>query len=238
MHTEPLDFIPSAQYRHPLLDEYGIYYRPKATLFVDTAADVQTLWKNLSSSSCRYCIKKANRNGLSLRIISRAEDIDSFVAIHRKQIEDVALRKELTPLKYQDLHNLHALCHSLFPDHIAMLQVVSPSEEGKPAEVLSSAIFGIGNHASTYFTGASFRQSMHLCPNELMVWEGMRILNEHGAHNLIFGGTAAYKKKFGTHYAYVPTMIFSRYVWLPRLWNFLKQFKSTLRRFSSSIIYR
>jgi hypothetical protein len=78
-------------------------------------------------------------------------------------------------------------------------------------QCLSTAIFCPGKDASTYFTGASLRQYMKYCPNELMVWEGMRRLHEKDTGDLIFGGIAQYKKKFGTSYAYLPVMVFSPY---------------------------
>lgn len=55
-----------------------------------------------------------------------------------------------------------------------------------------------------------------------MVWEAMRMLRERGAGDLNFCGMASYKLKFGTIYAYVPRLIFTKYNFIYTLKTFAK----------------
>ena len=65
-----------------------------------------------------------------------------------------------------------------------------------------------------------------------MVLEAIRILHERGAGDLNFCGMANYKLKFGTKYAYVPRLIFTRYNWILRAKKIAKNlYYSTRKRF-------
>ena len=79
---------------------------------------------------------------------------------------------------------------------------------------MSTGIFCFDKGLCAYWTGASYQRYQKYCPNELMVWEAMRILNERGAGDLNFCGCADYKLKFGTIYAYVPRLMFAKYAFL------------------------
>jgi hypothetical protein len=228
LHTTHDEFMPPSEWHHPVLDNANIHYSVRSTFYVDTRKSESELWDNLNYKSCKYSINKARKEGLTVEIIKRAEEIPAFVDIHRHQIEDVFARKGMKPMPYQKKQHLLSLCQSLFPDNILMLKVMGNDENGH-AECMSTAIFCPGKSASTYFTGASFRQYMKNCPNELMVWEGMRLLNERGAGDLIFTGIAHYKKKFGTSYAYLPVIVFTQYTFLFTLRNRLKKLYGTMR---------
>lgn len=221
-HTVHDDYIPVSEWHHPALSASGIHYSVRSTLFVDTRADEKELWEKLSYKSCKYSINKARKNGLHVCLIEKEEEIPGFVEIHRRQIEDVFHRKGMSPMFYQKKKNLLAICQSLFPEKILMLQVWGNDDEGRE-QCMSSAIFCPGKSASTYFTGASFQRYMKFSPNELMVWEGMRLLHERGAGDLIFTGIAHYKKKFGTSYAYLPMMVFTTFGILFSLRVFIKK---------------
>ncbi len=206
----------------------GIHYQPRATLVVDTRQSEEQLWAALHYKSCKYSINKARKLGLKVHRIIREEDIPAFVDMHYSHLLDVCHRKGMEPQPYQSKSNMMELCKRLFPDKVIMLQVVGPDDEDNE-QVMSSAIFCPGKTASTYFTGASFQQYMKYCPNEMMVWEGMRLLHEQGAGDLIFGGTAHYKTKFGTSYKYLPMLIFSKYRTLYNIRLLIKKSYSKLR---------
>ena len=73
-----------------------------------------------------------------------------------------------------------------------MLEVVTPDRLS-----IASGIFAyIPGGTATYFTAASLEDYMHLCPNELLVWEAMSLLHNEGVNDLILGGVAHYKKKY------------------------------------------
>ena len=100
-----------------------------------------------------------------------------------------------------------------------MLEVVTPDGLS-----IASGIFAYTpNGTASYFTAASLEDHMHLCPNELMVWEAMRFLHNEGVGDLILGGVAHYKKKYAPVLAFVPVLIFSRYGLLLNMRKNIKQ---------------
>lgn len=226
------EWQPTTQMVFPALDAAHIHYTLRTTFFVDTRTQEQQLWANLNYKSCKYAINKAQKEGLKVRQIERKEDIPAFIDIHHRQILDVFDRKRMKPMHYQRKEHLTTLCESLFPDKVIMLQVWGKDRDGQE-QCMSSAIFCPGKAASTYFTGASFRQYMKYCPNELMVWEGMKRLHAMGAGDLIFTGVAHYKKKFGSSYAYLPMMVFTTFGILFSLRTFVKKAYGHMRNILS-----
>lgn len=206
----------------PDLDSKKIHYNLRTTYFLEIDKPLDELWSNLHYKSCKYSINKARKNGLTAKIVEREEDIESFVDQHYLHIQDMLKRKKSYGLPCQRRKNMSALCHALFPDRVVMLQVVGKNEAGEDIS-MASGIFANGRAGSTYYTGASYQQYMRYCPNELMVWEAICVLHERDAGSFIFGGVDPYKKKFGSSYAYIPVMIFSRFVFLQKVRRLLKR---------------
>jgi hypothetical protein len=143
--------------------------------------------------------------------ITKFEDIDAFTKIHYEHVKDVSRRHgTLIPKPAQRRKRMKALCESLFPERVIMLEVIGNDENGVE-QTMSSGIYCIDKGECMYWTGASFQCYQKYCPNELMVWEAMRLLHQRGGGILNFGGMAKYKQKFGTIYEYVPRIIFSKY---------------------------
>ena len=194
----------------PILDDIGLHYKMRSTFFVNVTKPIEELWHDLYYKSCKYSINKAIKLGLYSRIIETKEDIPAFVEKLSSQVLDVSRRKRERRHLHHSRRYLLNLCTSLFPDKILMIQIIGKNESGEET-VMSSAIFCLGKSASTYFAGASHERYMKYCPNELMVWTGIKILHERGAGDMIMGGIASYKRKFGSIFAYLPMIIFSRY---------------------------
>jgi hypothetical protein len=89
-----------------------------------------------------------------------------------------------------------------------------PDDDNGTEQIMSSGIFCLDKGQCIYWTGAGFQRYQKYCPNELMVWEAMQLLNQRGGGELNFGGMASYKLKFGTKYAYVPRIYIARYPFL------------------------
>lgn len=165
------------------------------------------------TKSCKYSIHKAEKLGLQVRTVDRFEDIAGFVDIHYDQLCEVCAKQGMKPKASQKKDRMLALCESLFPDRVIMLQVIGNDEEGRQ-QVMSSGIFCLDKGECSYWTGASYQRYQKYCPNELMVWEAMQMMREKGAGDLNFCGMADYKLKFGTVYAYVPRLVFTKYQWI------------------------
>lgn len=207
------EWIPNEQFHQVTLDEKGIPYTVRPTLYVPVNTSEEEMWAGLHYKSCKYSINKAHKHGLYVREITRFEDIADFTDIHYKQLVEVCARKGTHPKPSQHRNRMQALCESLFPDRVIMLEVIGKDENGKE-QIMSSGIYCIDKGECSYWTGASYQRYQKYCPNELMVWEAMRLANQRMGGVMNFCGMHSYKLKFGTVYAYVPRLIFTKYTWL------------------------
>ena len=220
LRTESSELIDD--WHDPDLDEKGVFYSPRSTFFLDIQKPIEELWANLQYKSCKYSINKARKNGLTVKMVEKEEDIDRFIDQHRLHLKEMQARNKTMGLLCQRRKNIEALCRSLFPDRIVMMEVVGPDESGRTVS-MATGIFANGNSGSTYFTGASYKEYMHFCPNELLIWEAIRALHERNAGSLIFGGNGHYKKKYGSIYAYVPVMAFTKYPFLFKAYHIVRK---------------
>ena len=77
-------------------------------------------------------------------------------------------------------------------------------------QCIASSIFLLDKMTCSFYTGASYSSFQNKCPNEIMIWEAIRILHERGYSQLCMNGLAKYKSKYGPGYAYFPVIIFSK----------------------------
>lgn len=203
-------WIPYEVFHHNLLEKYAVSYSVRPTLCVTTDLSEEQMWSKLHYKSCKYSINKAKKLGLYVKEITRFEDIDDFTKIHYEHVKDVSRRHgTLIPKPAQRRRRMKALCESLFPDRVIMLEVIGNDENGVE-HIMSSGIYCIDKGESMYWTGASYQCYQKYCPNELMVWEAMRLMHQRCGGILNFGGIDTYKLKFGTVYEYVPRIVFSK----------------------------
>ena len=118
-----------------------------------------------------------------------------------------------------------------------MVECIGKDENGIE-QIMSTGIFCIDKGQCAYWTGASYQRYQRYSPNELMVWEAMRRLNERGAGDLNFCGSAEYKLKFGTVYAYVPRLLFAKYSFLANYTEKLKLQWRAIRRNTLDVVVR
>lgn len=204
-------------YKFPKLDELNISYTALPTYVLDLDKSEEELWAGLHYKSCKYCINKAVKEELRIKVITNRNEIKSFVNEHMREKQDVSRRHGR---KYSLLTNgrkriLH-LCETLFPDRVLMLQVIGVNDNHEDF-VCASGIFCFDQGMSIYYSGCSYAQYQKLCPNELMVWEAIRIIHQRGSKCFNMIGIAPYKRKFGAKLAYVPRVSFTNKPWLPRI---------------------
>lgn len=195
---------------HELLNTFSIKHKMRTTIEISLDIPEEEMWKRLHYKSCKYSINKAQKMGLHTRIIDKFEDIPEFARIHYEHVANVHKRHGTRTKMTQNRKRMQKLCEALFPDRGLMIQVLGNDENGQE-QVMSSAIFGFDKGECIYYTSGSYMQYLKYCPNELMLWEAMKILHERGAGTLNFGGMANYKLKFGSQYAFVPKFHFSKY---------------------------
>lgn len=208
------DWIAENLYHDSRLE--GIEHIGRPVYTIDLGADENVLWSRLHYKSCKYCINKARKYGLSVHQVTNCNEITEFVKIHVDQINDVSRRHGEKGARYQNYKELYSLCSTLFPNNILMLQVLGKDENEK-MQVMSSGIWIIGKSQTIWFTASSYQRYQKYCPNELMNWEAMLLLHRMGCLRANTGGMASYKGKYGSILEYVPRMIFRKtpYVILP-----------------------
>jgi hypothetical protein len=209
------------EWHHALLDKEGVHYTPRYTYLVDIQKTEEEMWANCHQNIRRY-VNRGKKEGLEIRIVEKEEDIEPFIDQHYEHIQDMLRRKKTSGLTCQRRKNLSLLCHALFPNHALMFQVIGKDEKGKELS-LSSCIFAYGKTGSTFYTGASYHEYMNRHPNELMMWEAMRLLHERNAGAINLGGIADYKKKLGPICAMIPVMTFSKYSFLHNFYTISKK---------------
>lgn len=218
----------NSDWHHALLDKEGVHYTPRYTFLLDVQRTEENMWSSCHQSIRRY-VNRGRKEGLQIKVVDKEEDIEAFIDQHNEHMQDMFRRKKTTGLPSQRRKNMSVLCHSLFPNHVLMFQVIGKNENGGDLS-LSSCIFAYGKAGSTFFTGASFHEFMNRHPNELMMWEAMRLLHERNAGIINLGGTADYKYKLGPTYALIPIMTFSKYSFLH---HFYITFKKTYAKLLS-----
>ena len=57
----------------------GFTCKPKTTSIIDLTQDLETIWRNMSKSSCRYAIRRAERNGVT---VGTSENFREFQEIN------------------------------------------------------------------------------------------------------------------------------------------------------------
>lgn len=229
------EMIPEGDFRQETIDKYDIPYDVRPTLHVEVNKPEEELWAGLSYKSCKYCIHKAQKLGLYIREITIFEEIPAFCKVHYDQLREVCAGKGQRPKPAQSERRMRAICESLFPDRVMMLEVVGPDENGVE-QVMSSGIFCLDKGQCSYWTGASYKRYQKYCPNELMVWEAMLRMSQRGCGDLNFCGMASYKLKFGTVYAYVPRLKFAKYALFLNLTSYLKRlYHSGIKRIIDSL---
>ena len=210
LRRDSAKWMPCESIHQETIEQFKLPYSVRPTLHISLNKSEDELWKGLSYKSCKYCINKAKKLGLKVQEITEYEDIQAFCKAHYDQLLEVCKGKGERPKPAQSEERMRALCESLWPDRVMMLECVGKDEKGLE-QVMSTSIFCINKGQSAYWTGASYKQYHKYCPNELMVWEAMKRLNARGVEDLNFCGMADYKLKFGTIYAYVPRLKFAKY---------------------------
>ncbi|MCI6324924.1 MAG: peptidoglycan bridge formation glycyltransferase FemA/FemB family protein [Bacteroidales bacterium] len=220
LHKDTDTYINESVYQDTrLLD---IQHQGRPTYYINLKQSEDKLWHTMHYKSCRYCINKAIKNGLFVRRITDKNEITQFVKIHRQQICDVSRRKGIATRTYQEERKLLALCNLLFPNKVLLLQVIGNDDE-KRAQVMASGIWLIGKKEAVWWTGASFQRYQHYCPNELMLWEALRIIKKEGCESLNLCGMASYKRKYGSTITYVPRLFFRSHPYIITMDEILKK---------------
>lgn len=181
---------------------------------LDLTKSEEQLYKNFSSSSCQYAIRKSQKNGVK---ILETTDTDSFVHHYYAQLSEVFEKQKLKPTYKKD--RVAALVDNLKSSKKILL-LEAKSAEGN---CLATGIFVGQNKLAYYWGGASYSKFQNLCPNEPLIYEAIKIFKSMGYNEFDLGGIRKFKEKFGPDYFEKPKIIASKFKGLIELKKMAKK---------------
>jgi len=172
-------------------------------------------------SACRRCIRKAEKNGVT---IEEAHDL-AFADEYYAQLVDVFAKQKLVPT--YPVQRVRALIKHLEPSgHLLLLR--ARDSKGK---CIATGIFPGFNKLAEFWGNASLRSAQLLRPNESLHWYAMRYWKRHGIETYDWGGEAKYKEKYGGVPCRIPWFTKSRHELLSKLRTGAKRMIATRQRF-------
>ncbi len=189
----------------PLDELAGLGFQRKVehAYVIDLTQDEKVIYSRMSSTACRYRIRKAEKLGL---VIEEASD-EGFVDDYFAQLCDVFAKQSLVPT--YDKERVRLLIRHLLPSgNLLLLRAREPQ-----GRCIATSIF-VGMHQLACFWGnASWRQDQHFCPNEALQWYSIRYWKRRGVRYYDMGG-GLYKRKYGGDTVESDHLWKSKYCWI------------------------
>jgi CelD/BcsL family acetyltransferase involved in cellulose biosynthesis len=184
---------------------------PKTTFEVDLEQDEEALFAGMTSA-CRRCIRKAEKEGVT---VEEADDL-GFADDYYAQLRDVFAKQALVPS--YGVERVRELIETVHPSgRLLLLRARAP--DGK---CIATGIFPAMNRAMYFWGGASWRSDQVLRPNEAIMWYAMRYWRRRGIAVCDLGGGADYKRKYGPSEVARPFFRKSRFRAVSRARNLTK----------------
>jgi len=190
-------------------ERLGFSCEIRQTLISDLSRSEDDIFRTLNHS-VRGAIRKAEKSGVR---IEQAHDED-FANDYYKQLQQVFARQSLVPTYSVD--RVRQLVRCMLPsENVLFLRARDP--EGV---CIATSIYVGANKIAIYWGNASFRDSLHWRPNELMNWHAIRYWKQRGIQVFDWGGEAdygRYKRKYGGNPLAYPSFRKSRYSFISML---------------------
>ncbi len=156
------------------MDIEGFSFKEFSTSIIDLKEDLDSLWKNLSKSSCKYAIKRAKREGIKINININYEEFikinNSFresKKLSKSYLNDVELMKKIGTLFIAKLGDEILGGNFYVNDEKNMRWLLGAS---KRLEVNKEKATLIGN------------------ANKLLIWEAIKFGKRNGIETFDLGG--------------------------------------------------
>lgn len=182
------------------LSGLGFHHKIFAGFEVDLTHSEDEILGNMSKS-CRWGIRKAQRNGI---VIEEAHDVD-FGYDYYAQLKDVFAKQSLVPT--YGVERACELIKYIYPTGMLLL-LRARHPDGR---CIATGIFPAMNQTMYFWGGASWRQDQHLLPNEAIQWYAITYWRNRGIRRYDMGGLAEYKRKYGGREIFVPWFRKSKY---------------------------
>jgi CelD/BcsL family acetyltransferase involved in cellulose biosynthesis len=198
------------------LNILGFEHSMEATFEIDLTLNDDTLLSNMSKS-CRWCIRKAQKNGV---VIEEAHDLE-FADDYYAQLKDVFAKQSLVPT--YGVERVRALLKHMHPTgRLLLLRARDP--EGR---CIATGIFAGTNRTAFLWGAASWRKYQNLLPNEMIQWYAMTYWRERGISVYDMGGGGDYKRKYGGVETSFPWFRMSKHRSISYMRNFAQQYVKT-----------
>jgi hypothetical protein len=171
----------------------GVHYRLYRSFEIDLTRNEDELFANMKGA-CRQCIRKADREGVSIEEAHDVEFADDYYA----QLQDVFGKQRLVPT--YGIERVRQLIRHIHPTgHLLLLRA-----RDRHGRCIATGIFPHLNGVMHFWGGASWRHSQSLRPNEALQWQAMKIAKRNGIRIYDMGGGGDYKRKYGGKVIEVP----------------------------------
>lgn len=163
---------------HPLINNERIFkenieiLHNRLTVYLDLKKDLDIIWENEITSQNRNKIRKARRAGLQIK---RSNDYEIFKEIYEETM------KKVNADGYYYFKNEYY--EELINSNNTMLLNVE-----KDGLVVASAIFMIYGDYFHYHLSGSRKDYLKYAPNNILLWEAIKIAYDYGCKYFHFGG--------------------------------------------------
>lgn len=159
---------------------------------LDLRPDIESLWRTIDDSAQR-AIRKSQREGISVKVAQSEKELRTFFEMHLK------VRKYKYRLFAQPYTFFQNIWRHFVEKGQGFLLLAAKGDK-----ILAGDFFLEWNGTLYYKFNASFTDGLPFRPNDLLIWEAMRLGKSRGFATLDFGlsdwdqgGLVRYKRKFG-----------------------------------------
>lgn len=201
----------------------GIYTEQINSYMLDITPSIDALFKSFKQKSCQYSIHKAQKNGI---IVREPIDLITFGHEYYKQLEDVFIKQNLKPT--YDENRVQTILSKMDKNkNMVVLEALHPESK----KSMACVIFFYHNELAFYWGASSWREYQKFCPNELLIFESLKVLKARGCKILEMEGIRTYKEKYNPIRYSKPKLIFARFKFLITAKHLAKNSYYSLRKF-------
>lgn len=163
---------------HPLIKNEKIFkenieiLHNRRTIYLDLKKDLDSIWNNDITSKNRNMIRKAEKNGLQ---VNRSSKYEIFKEIYEDTMDKVGANKYYY---FKDEYY-----NELSRNNNYILMNVEKDEL-----VIASAIFMVYGDYFHYHLSGSRKDYLKYAPNNILLWETIKIAHNYGCRYFHFGG--------------------------------------------------
>ena len=191
------------------LSGLGFAHRIVRGFEIDLSPNEDLIFARMSKS-CRWTIRKAERNGVT---VEEAHDLD-FADDYYAQLIDVFAKQSLAPT--YTVERVRELIRQVQPSGMLLL-LRARDPDGR---CIATGLFPATNQTMYFWGGASWRQYQRLLPNEAIQWHAIKYWKRRGIRSYDMNGSGDYKHKYGGAEIAVPWFRKSKYQSISSLRNF------------------